>query len=372
MKEENMKPYEVDASQLRGKALEVFHPKTIMEVKNIVSRATRVVPRGAGTGFAGGCIPQGGKDTVIDLSKLNAIGTLDKERRTIEVEAGVILEDLQEFLEPHRLEFPIDIPSKKIATIGGMIATNAFGSRTFRYKQTANWITWVEVVDDMGALHRKGATELTDYAGLEGITGVIVKACLKLTPLKARTASLIKLETIDGVIEATRRLRRNSAVSIVEFLDKRLSEIMGLPSNYHLIVEYESDSGILKGQEYEKQIEMIDKIYLSLFNKGYTRIEDPKILIDRFPQLVTWLEKREIPYFGHLAVGLIHPCFNQSQEKHIPEMIHLIKKLGGQISGKYGIGIRKKEFVDPIDQKIINNIKKRTDSSNKFNVGKII
>jgi len=97
--------YETDASQLKGNVLDVVTPKTIMEVRNIIARSRRIVPRGGGTGLAGGCVPRDG-DVVLDLSKLGAIGSFDKERKTVEVEAGVILDELQAYLAKYRLEFP--------------------------------------------------------------------------------------------------------------------------------------------------------------------------------------------------------------------------------------------------------------------------
>ena len=95
-------------------------------------------------------------------------------------------------------------------------------------------------------------------------------------------------------------------------------------------------------------------------------------MIDRFVKLMNWFEDKKIPVFGHIGIGILHPCFNHDQEKHIPEMMKLVKRLGGQISGEHGIGILKKKFVDINDKKILINIKKRTDPLNKFNVGKVI
>ena len=169
MKTNNLEAYEIDASRVKGKALDVVHPKTISEVKRFVISSRRVVPRGAGTGLSGGCVPQGGVDLVIDLSKLDAIGSFDRERGTIEVEAGVILDDLQEYLEKYNLEFPINPSSHSVCTIGGMIATNAVGSRAIKYGRTSEWIRWIEIIDSQGNLHRKGVTEMSDYFGMEGI-----------------------------------------------------------------------------------------------------------------------------------------------------------------------------------------------------------
>jgi len=122
----------------------------------------------------------------------------------------------------------------------------------------------------------------------------------------------------------------------------------------------------------KKISKILDDIFIFLMDKGYFRIEDPKINIMKFSQLMNWLEKREVPVFGHIGMGIIHPCFNKKQEVFIPDMIKLIQRFGGQISGKYGIGLLKREFVDITDQKIFRNIKKRTDPIGKFNRGKVI
>ncbi|MEA3248353.1 MAG: FAD-binding oxidoreductase [Nanoarchaeota archaeon] len=372
MKKDLMKAYETDASQLNGKALDVVHPSTIMEVRNIVAKTQRIVPRGAGTGLVGGCVPLNGLDVVLDLSKLDWIGSFDKERRTVEVGAGVILDDLQDYLAQSNLEFPINPLNSKVCTIGGMIATNAVGNRMVKYGKISNWIKWVEIVDCYGNLHRKGVTELSDYAGMEGLTGVIVKACLKLLPLKKRTASLIKVENSEDVVSIVRELKRNTIVSMIYFFDKKISKGLELTEDYHLIVEYEDGSGSMKEEEYEKLMKMRENIYSFVVGKGYVRIEDPKIMIDRFVKLMNWFERVGIPTFGHIGVGILHPCFSRSQEKYIPEMMKFVKRLGGQISRGYGVGILKTNFVEMGDKKILINVKKRTDPLNKFNVGKVI
>ena len=72
MNKDLLRIYETDASQFKGNALDVVTPKTILEVRNIVAKSSRIVPRGGGTGLAGGCIPQNGVDLVLDLSKLES------------------------------------------------------------------------------------------------------------------------------------------------------------------------------------------------------------------------------------------------------------------------------------------------------------
>ena len=370
MKKNFFRHYESDASRMRGEALDVVHPKSVREVCEFVSKNDRIVIRGAGTGLAGGAVPQ--KEVVLDLSKLTKISNFNEEKKTVEVEAGVVLDDLQHFLDKSGLEFPVKPSSHAVASIGGMIATNAVGNRAVKYGKTASWIKWVEVVDGEGRIDRKGVTELSDYVGMEGITGVIVRACLKLSPIRERTASLFRLESVDEVVRLVQNMKQRRDVSALEFLDKFVSKGIGYGEGYHLLVEYESDEGKLKGKDYEKVVGMRDMIYPFLSGEGYVRIEDPKVLSDRFSKLMSWLEANKIPVFGHIGVGIFHPCFNSHQERLIPEMMKLVGRLGGQVSGEHGIGLLKRGFVEVNDQKILRNVKKRTDPMGKFNSGKVI
>lgn len=367
-----IRAYESDASQLKGRALDVVHPTTIAEVRKIVSNSKRIVVRGGGTGLAGGCVPQNGLDIVLDISKLDHIGNFDSERRTVEVEAGVILDDLQHYLSEYNLEFPINPFSHSVCTLGGMIATDAVGSRALKYGRTSGWVKWVEIVDGDGQIHKKGITELSDYSGMEGITGVIVRACLKLSPKKNRTATLFGSDNYEEIVSVTRDLKRNPEISMIEFFGKFVSKKMGLEKKYNLIVEYENDSGILSSQEYKELLRLRENVSIVMGEEGYIHIEDPKVLLDRSGQLLEWIEGKHVPVYGHIGSGIFHPRFNEEQKKYIPEMMKLVKRLGGQISGEHGIGVLKKEFVEPNDKKILINVKKRTDPQNKFNVGKVI
>ncbi|MDP2946993.1 MAG: FAD-binding oxidoreductase [Nanoarchaeota archaeon] len=374
MKTENkklQKVYESDASNIIGKSCKVFIPENIEEVKKLASELKKIVIRGGGTGLAGGAVPQK-DDNVLDLSKLIKIENPDEQRMAVIVEAGVILDDLQDFLEKRNLEFPINPSSHSICTIGGMIATNAVGNRALKYGRTSQWIKWIDVVDGFGNLSRKGITEMSDYSGMEGFTGIIARACLKLTEKKTRTATLVKADNIEEVVAIVRNMKRDESVSMIEFIDKIISKGIGLENCCHLIIEYENELGILKDTEYKKVLLLRDKIYPFVANQGFIRIEDPKIPIDKFEKLSAWLSQKGIPVFGHLSVGILHPCFNKEQEKYIPEMIEIVKKIGGQVSGEHGIGLLKKSFVEINDKKIIENIKKRTDPLNKFNEGKVI
>jgi glycolate oxidase len=348
-----------------------LQPTNMQELKSYIRSNPKICIRGGGTGLTGGAVPQ--NEAVLDLSLLDKIDNLDVNRRTIEVEAGVILDDLNDYLAQFGLEFPVNPSSHGVCTLGGMIATNAVGSRAIKYGKTSEWINWLEIVNPYGDFERKAKTELSDYSGMEGITGVIAKANLRLSDKPAVfSGDLVVRDYIDEIVNIVRDLKRNQNISMIEFLDKRVSEFVGLPFKYHLIIEYESDEGKIKGAEFTKLLQTRDKVYPMLAEKGYTRIEDPKILLDRFTKLFNYLESYSIPVFGHLSVGILHPCFTKEQEKLIPEVMQLAKRLSGQISGEHGIGLLKREYVDVNDKKLLAVIKNRLDPANKFNSGKVI
>src|SRR2546423_6337918 len=138
-----------DASHLRGGyADRVVFPERAEEVAEILAEATRtktpVTISGAGTGTVAGRVPFGG--TVIATDKLNSIKSVTKNEsggRAI-VEAGVRLIDLQGATESERLIYPPD-PTERSCFIGGNIATNASGSRTFKYGPTRNYVERLQI-----------------------------------------------------------------------------------------------------------------------------------------------------------------------------------------------------------------------------------
>ena len=364
------KAYETDASQLKGILDKVIIPEKIEEVQKAVRDNSKITIRGAGTGLVGGSVPNG--TVIIDLSKLNKITNFNSIRKTIEVEAGVVLDDLNQFLERYGLEFPVNPSSHEVCTLGGMIATDAVGSRAIKYGKTSNWIEWLEIIDSQGRIQKKLKSEITDFSGLEGISGVIIKASLRLSEKKERTASIIEKDSIGKIIEKVKELKRNSNVSMIEFYGRSVSNILGLSSNYHLIVEFESNEGEKTNKEYQDLLRIRDQVYPLLAQASFSKIEDPKLFLDKIPELIFWLEHNNLPVFGHISVGILHPCFSKETENKIPEMIKIVKRLSGQISGEHGIGLIKKQYVEPQDKNLLKILKKRIDPSNKFNPGKVI
>ena len=144
---EDLQNYLVDASNMQGgHAEKLYIPETTEEVAKIVAEAnasrTPVTISGARTGTVGGAIPFGG--IVISLEKFNKI-EIDREARTATVGAGVILGDLQKAVDAVGLFYPPD-PTEWSCQIGGTVATNASGARSFKYGATREYVRRLKVV----------------------------------------------------------------------------------------------------------------------------------------------------------------------------------------------------------------------------------
>ena len=368
MKDNSLIAYESDASGLKGKASEIFFPTTKEEIQKLIRENSKLTIRGAGTGLAGGAVPQ--NEIVVDLSKMNHI--LSFENKIVEVEAGVVLDDLNDFLDKYNLEFPVKPSSHSVCTIGGMIACNAAGERAVKYGKMSKWTEAVEIIDGKGEIQEIHKFNLNDIIGLEGITGIIVKAKLRVIEKKKHTASLISFDSIGDVVNFAENYSSNENVSEIEFLDKMTSGILGLPEKYHLLIEFETLEGEMKDALYEEIMKKRAGLYPALASLGYVRIEDPKIILSRFEELAGLLESMKIPYYGHLGMGIIHHVFKEEETDKIKKLFSLVKRLKGSVSGEHGIGILKKEFVEDNEKKLMILVKKRYDPHNKLNPGKVI
>jgi D-lactate dehydrogenase (cytochrome) len=145
---EELQNYLTDASNMSGgHADKLFIPETADEIAQILREANEqkipVTISGARTGTVGGAVPFGGY--VISLERLNKIKSIDRETMTAVVEPGVILGDFQKAVEAEGLFYPPD-PTEWSCQIGGTVATNASGSRSFKYGATREFVIGLEVI----------------------------------------------------------------------------------------------------------------------------------------------------------------------------------------------------------------------------------
>lgn len=140
--------YATDASLYQVEPVAVAFPRDVKQVCSIVHAASEagisMVPRGAGTGLAGGALGEG---LIIDFARHNReIIGFDLERQTVRVEAGVVLDQLNRFLHPYGFCFGPDVATSSRATLGGMIANNSSGAYTAVYGTTADHVIALDLV----------------------------------------------------------------------------------------------------------------------------------------------------------------------------------------------------------------------------------
>ena len=183
----------------RGKALAVVRPANTQEVAAVVKACAvtgvSIVPQGGNTGLVVGATPDDtGTQIVLSLQRMNTVRAMDGANLTMTVEAGCILQSLQEAAEKAGFLFPLSLAAEGSCTIGGNLGTNAGGTQVLRYGNARELCLGLEVVTAHGEIWnglsglRKDNTgyDLRDlFVGSEGTLGIITAATMKLYPLPA-------------------------------------------------------------------------------------------------------------------------------------------------------------------------------------------
>ena len=207
----DMAPFLTDwRGRFTGRALAVLRPADPTQVAQLVQAcaAHRVplVPQGGNTGLVLGSVPDtSGSAVVLSLARLNRVRALDPVNRTITVDAGCILQTIQEAASAAGCLFPLSLAAEGSCSIGGNLSTNAGGTAVLRYGNTRELCLGLEVVTAQGELWdglralRKDNTgyDLRDlFIGAEGTLGVITGAVLRLFPQpKAAITALVAIAT---------------------------------------------------------------------------------------------------------------------------------------------------------------------------------
>jgi FAD/FMN-containing dehydrogenase len=201
--------------RIHGRALAVVRPANTAEVAAVVkacaASGTAIVPQGGNTGLVVGSTPDtSGTQVLLSLARLNAVRHIDAANLTMTVEAGCILQTLQEVAEKAGFLFPLSLAAEGSCTIGGNLGTNAGGTQVLRYGNARELCLGLEVVTAQGDIWsglsglRKDNTgyDLRDlFIGSEGTLGVITAATLKLYPLPAATLTAwAAVPTLDDAV----------------------------------------------------------------------------------------------------------------------------------------------------------------------------
>ena len=233
----DLSAYEIDwRKRYRGRAFAVVRPGTTAEVAAVVKLCNEhglaIVTQGGNTGLVGASVPDAsGSQLLLNLTRLNKIRTIDAANLTMTVEAGCVLQSVQEAAANAGLLFPLSLAAEGSCTIGGNLATNAGGTQVLRFGNARELCLGIEVVTAAGEVWngltglRKDNTgyDLRDlFVGSEGTLGIITAATLKLFPQPvAVTTALAALPTLEAAVELLQLARARLGAALTGF------EVMG-------------------------------------------------------------------------------------------------------------------------------------------------
>jgi FAD/FMN-containing dehydrogenase len=190
---------------VRGRTPIMVSPKTTEEVAAIVkscaAAAVAIVPQGGNTGMCAGAVPDNsGEQVLLNLARLNQIRSVDADNFSMVVDAGCILEKIQDAAENAGRYFPLSLAAEGSCQIGGNLATNAGGLNVIRYGTARNLALGLEVVLADGTIWNGLRTLRKDTAGYdlkqlfigsEGTLGIITAAALRLFPKPGETRTVL-------------------------------------------------------------------------------------------------------------------------------------------------------------------------------------
>ncbi len=421
-----------DGSHLRGSPRAVARPSDPDDVVRLVRWARRarvpLVPRGAGTSLDGESVPPRGA-VVVDLSRWTRIDAIDPDARTARVQPGVVNLSLQRAARPYGLFYPPNPGSWTRSTIGGNIATNASGPRSFRYGPTRAWVRQLEVVLGTGERLRLGSAapkrsvgpELGALlVGSEGTLGIVTEATVGLAPIPAVREGLV-VPVPDGTALGALavRLRRaaGTGLSAVEYLDRGCAEalgagrrLLGPAGRPLLLLELEADDRVAAEARRtrvadalrEGGVESSATVFDDADELWTLRGESGVVLDERFGEriredvcvplgrldellraIATISDEERVPVFlfAHLGEGSLHP--NYVVDPSSPTATRVRRRLwdaalslGGTISGEHGVGRIKREYVarelGPGVVAWLEDVKRRCDPDGILNPGSLL
>ncbi len=429
--------YAYDAMNMGASPEAVVYPSSALEVSRILVLANKekfpVVPRGAGTGMAGGAVPiRGG--VVLSFEKMNRILKIDPENLVGVVEPGVVTGEFHREVEARGLFYPPDPASLDFCTLGGNVATCAGGLRAVKYGVTRDYVLGLEAVLPTGEIITTGVETVKRVVGYdltrllvgsEGTLGVVTKIILKLIPKpEARKTLLVSFRRMEDAVGTVSEIFKARILpATIEFMDRTcircVSEYTGisLPAGDEALLLIEDDgppevverhgsimadictrmgATSVRVARDEREAEDLWKarraVSPSLARLGPRKMnEDVVVPRNRLPDLVCAVreaaERHRVTNanFGHAGDGNLHVNIlfddadpDESSRAHaaVGEVMKSVVGLGGTISGEHGIGLAKKPYIGleigELGAFVLERIKRSFDPNGILNPGKII
>lgn len=426
--------YAGDASTLKYLPELVVRANSVEDIQVVLELANRyhfpVTPRGGGSGLAGACLPSLG-GVVLCTGDLNRITAIDGRNFIMQVEPGVISQEVRKAAAAAGMFYPPDPAGMELSTIGGNAATDAGGPACVKYGTTRDYILGLTAVLPSGRLintgvqTRKGVVgyDLTNLlVGSEGTLGVITSLTLKLLarPAATRTMMAVFSDMVSAMNCVEAVMSAGYLPSAIEFLDHRCLSLIGellpfsLPAGQSSILIIEVDGpesqvvtemgAVCAIAKTQGAVDLIkadnmaerDRIWavrrqVSLRIHEYADLyipEDIVVPLTAIAELVDTLPFYEEKYrievfaFGHAGDGNIHLNITTQDldnaalaHEGTRALLELTLRLQGTISGEHGIGLAKAPYLSmelsPDSIALQQGIKKLFDPNLILNPGKI-
>ncbi|HLW69350.1 MAG TPA: FAD-linked oxidase C-terminal domain-containing protein [Candidatus Binataceae bacterium] len=432
-----LKVYECDGWTMEKSIPELLlRPRSTADVSAVLRILDRhgiaFVPRGAGTGLSGGCLPLDAP-IMICTSRMNRILEIDLANRRIEVESGVVNLNVTNAVKAAGYFYAPDPSSQAACTIGGNIAENSGGPHTLKYGVTTNHVLGLELVLPDGEIVELGgpAEELCGYdlvgtvVGAEGTVGIVTRATLRLS--RAPEAHCTMLAVFDEVAAATHAVSAVIAHGIIpgaiEMMDRLIIRAVeeafavGLPTDAGAVLIIELD-GLAAGiEEHAVQVRELmraggarevrlarDEHERTMLWKARKRAfgavgrlapnyatHDGVVPRTRLPEILERIvaisarHQLKIGNVFHAGDGNIHPIvlYDERDSDQVRRVIaagHDILaaciELGGSLTGEHGIGVEKIHempmLFSPDDLLVMSELRRVFDPAERSNPNKVI
>jgi len=396
--------YGRDASLMRGDTGVVCFPLTTAEVQACVRTALRhdraVVPRGSGTGLAGGAVPLE-QPVLIVTTKMTGI-EVDLDNRVAWVQPGVINLDLTRHLKPLGFHFAPDPSSQQSCSLGGNVANNSGGPHCLAYGVTSAHIVAIEVVLPDGELTMLGGLDADPagvdlrgaFVGSEGCMGVATRIAVRLTPNPPAVATLLAdfVEPAQAAAAVSAIIAAGVVPAAIEMMDQRITQAVeafvgaGYPTDAGAIVLVEVDGlpgGVAAETAKVREVCMAqgarsvrvaaDEAERMLLWKGrktafgavarvkpnyylHDTVVPRTKLLDVLRQVYAIADRHDLIVMNvfHAGDGNLHPLLVfDAREPGILDRVHAAGEeivrasleAGGVLSGEHGIGLEKQPFM---------------------------
>jgi FAD/FMN-containing dehydrogenase len=422
-----------DSSPTVAKAL--VRARSTQQVSDVLvlchERGQSVVVQGGLTGVVEGAL-SGPEDIIISLEKMTAIESVDPLDGVAVIQAGAVLQSVQEQLAEQGFLFPLDLGARGSCTIGGNVATNAGGMNVLRYGMIRNVVLGLEavladgtVISSMNQMlkNNTGYDLKQLFIGSEGTLGVVTRVVVKLFPLpQSRQTVLLATESFDAVVSLLKIMQSDLAGTLSAFevmwnnyfssvtvagahtaplardhsyyvlIEAEGSDAKADEARFQAILERSLEDGIVvdavlpKSQSERDSLwkvrEEFDVVLPAYLYDVSLPIRSMSIYIDKVEKaLAAWREDARLYVFGHIADGNLHifvtPYDDGAHQQPCDEIVYgCLDGLNGSISAEHGIGVDKKAWLGNTrseeEIQLMKGLKGLLDPTNVLNPGKVI